>query len=190
MTSGYPTVWSECRCVTNSRWSLDTSSPSTPARCAAAALRTTPGPQSTRYGVSSTTIATAGPDRSGSALGVPVPRRTILELRGLPALTLICFPPTWQVLAHGVLHLNRCRASRDRYSILHSGWQGNHDRLDDGQRVHAVVAIGNRPALPPEILACRLCITRLKNAKATRFVWFQVADEARPRAQHPELVEG
>jgi hypothetical protein len=29
-----------------------------------------------RYGVSSTTMATADPERSGSAFGVPVPRRT------------------------------------------------------------------------------------------------------------------
>src|SRR6476620_8606645 len=45
---------------------------------AALARRTTPGPKSTRYGVSFTTIAVAGPDRSGVGPGVPVPRRTIL----------------------------------------------------------------------------------------------------------------
>ncbi len=35
-----------------------------------------PGPASTKYAALPTTIATAGPDRSGSALGVPVPRTT------------------------------------------------------------------------------------------------------------------
>src|ERR1044072_4925481 len=50
----------------------------TPSRSAAAARRTTPGPASTRYGVPFTTTATAGPERSGSALGVPVPSTTTL----------------------------------------------------------------------------------------------------------------
>src|SRR5215471_6387479 len=36
-----------------------------------------PGPQSTKYGVSFTTIATEGPERSRSAFGVPVPSNTI-----------------------------------------------------------------------------------------------------------------
>src|SRR5712691_4150935 len=40
------------------------------------ARRTTPGPRSTRYGVSFTTTATHGPDRSGIGPGVPVPSRT------------------------------------------------------------------------------------------------------------------
>ena len=45
-------------------------------RAAWAARRTMPGPASTRYASSPTTIATAGPDRSGSAFGVPVPSMT------------------------------------------------------------------------------------------------------------------
>src|SRR6266508_3278149 len=40
------------------------------------ARRTTPAPKSTRYGVSLTTTAVAGPERSGSAGGLPVPSRT------------------------------------------------------------------------------------------------------------------
>src|SRR5947207_2789263 len=50
--------------------------PGMPFRKAADARRTTPGPQSTRYGVLLTTIATDGPERSGSALGFPVPSIT------------------------------------------------------------------------------------------------------------------
>src|SRR5436190_786183 len=50
--------------------------PGTPFRKAADARRTTPGPQSTRYGVLLTTIATAGPARTGSAAGLPVPSIT------------------------------------------------------------------------------------------------------------------
>src|ERR1017187_762247 len=42
----------------------------------AAARRTTPGPQSIKYARSFTTTATAGPHRSGSALGFPVPSTT------------------------------------------------------------------------------------------------------------------
>jgi hypothetical protein len=76
MRSGYPAVWSECRCVANAVRSSFGSRPLMPRANAAAARRTTPGPKSTRYGTSSTTIATAGPNRSGSAFGVPVPRRT------------------------------------------------------------------------------------------------------------------
>src|SRR5687767_9906015 len=53
-----------------------TDSPGTLFCEAAAILRTTPGPKSMRYGVPSTTIAVAGPERSGSGLGVPVPSRT------------------------------------------------------------------------------------------------------------------
>src|SRR4030095_6141283 len=45
-------------------------------RTAALARRTTPGPKSTRYTSSSTTMAVAGPDRSGSGPGVPVPSST------------------------------------------------------------------------------------------------------------------
>src|SRR5438552_11786891 len=48
----------------------------TPFRCAAAARRLTPGPKSTRYGVPLTTMAVAGPERSGSGSGVPVPSMT------------------------------------------------------------------------------------------------------------------
>src|SRR6187402_830766 len=50
-----------------------------PPAAAALARRTTPGPKSTRYAVSFTTIAVAGPDRSGVGAGVPVPRRTIFD---------------------------------------------------------------------------------------------------------------
>src|SRR2546423_5754897 len=50
--------------------------PGMPFRKAAEARRTTPGPQSTRYGVLLTRIATDGPERSGSALGFPVPSIT------------------------------------------------------------------------------------------------------------------
>src|SRR5690348_10191311 len=45
-------------------------------RAALAARRTIPGPASTRYDELPTMIATAGPDRSGSAFGVPVPSTT------------------------------------------------------------------------------------------------------------------
>ena len=47
-----------------------------PARWAAAARRMIPGPQSTRYAWPLTTMARAGPERSGSAFGVPVPSNT------------------------------------------------------------------------------------------------------------------
>src|SRR5688572_24474427 len=53
-----------------------TDSPGTPFCEAAATRRTTPGPKSMRYGVPLTTIAVAGPERSGSGLGVPVPSKT------------------------------------------------------------------------------------------------------------------
>src|SRR4051812_10213470 len=43
------------------------------ARPAAAQRRTTPTPQSMRYAVVSTRITVAGPNLSGSALGLPVP---------------------------------------------------------------------------------------------------------------------
>src|SRR6185436_15052136 len=75
--SGYPTVWSECRWVTKATRSLvGWSAVMLLLVAAALARRTTPGPKSTRYAVSLTTIAVAGPDRSGVAAGVPVPRRT------------------------------------------------------------------------------------------------------------------
>src|SRR5260370_3519783 len=45
-------------------------------RTAALARRTTPGPKSTRYALLSTTMAVAGPERSGSGTGVPVPSST------------------------------------------------------------------------------------------------------------------
>ena len=44
---------------------------------APAARRTIPGPASTRYDSPLTTIASDGPERSGSALGVPVPSITM-----------------------------------------------------------------------------------------------------------------
>src|SRR5258706_529590 len=44
---------------------------------AAFARRMTPAPKSTRYGVPLTTTAVAGPERSGSGTGFPVPSRTI-----------------------------------------------------------------------------------------------------------------
>src|SRR3954451_17461714 len=47
-----------------------------PLRTASDARRTTPAPASNRYARSLTTIAVAGPDRSGSGSGVPVPRNT------------------------------------------------------------------------------------------------------------------
>src|SRR5436189_3236991 len=49
---------------------------------AAAARRTMPGPASTMYVLLSTTIATAGPERVGSAFGVPVPSRMTWLRRG------------------------------------------------------------------------------------------------------------
>src|SRR5919106_6121962 len=68
-----------------------TDNPATPFCEAAAIRRTTPGPKSMRYGVPLTTIAVAGPDRSGSGLGVPVPSRTMrvfdVESRCARALT-------------------------------------------------------------------------------------------------------
>src|SRR3954471_4930167 len=51
-------------------------SASIPSRWAAAARRTMPGPASTRYAAPFTITASAGPERSGSALGVPVPSTT------------------------------------------------------------------------------------------------------------------
>src|SRR3954469_3718935 len=57
--------------------SFGTARPATPFfRNAAEARRTMPGPQSMRYGVSFTTMATDGPERSGSAEGFPVPSIT------------------------------------------------------------------------------------------------------------------
>ena len=76
MRSGSPTVWSEWRWVRKSRFSFLGARPSTPLSRAAEARRTTPAPASTRYGAPFTTMARAEPHRSGSALGVPVPRRT------------------------------------------------------------------------------------------------------------------
>src|SRR5437879_3447836 len=61
----------------NAVLSLGIVRPATPLRNAAEARRTTPGPQSTMYGVSLTTMATDGPERSGSADGFPVPSSTI-----------------------------------------------------------------------------------------------------------------
>src|SRR5580765_5234269 len=58
-----------------------TESAGTPFRSAAAARRTIPAPASTRYGTPLAMIATAGPRRSGSALGVPVPRSTTFVAR-------------------------------------------------------------------------------------------------------------
>ena len=74
--SGYPSVWSECRWVMKTIFSSFALSAANPFFSAAAARRTTPGPQSTRYARSFTTTATAGPQRSGSALGFPVPNTT------------------------------------------------------------------------------------------------------------------
>src|SRR5262249_5007223 len=59
--------------------SLSAASCEIPLRAAAAARRTTPAPQSTRYARLPATIAVAGPERSGSAFGVPVPRSTRRE---------------------------------------------------------------------------------------------------------------
>jgi len=61
---------------------VKTDSPGTPFSEAAAIRRTTPGPKSMRYGVPLTTIAVAGPERSGSGLGVPVPSRTMRAFDG------------------------------------------------------------------------------------------------------------
>ena len=77
MTSGNPSVWSECRWVMKAILRATVSKPLTPFLRAAAACRTTPVPRSTRYGVPLTTIAVEGPERSGSGNGVPVPSRTI-----------------------------------------------------------------------------------------------------------------
>src|SRR6185503_14795384 len=67
----------ECRCVTKTCRSLTGSRPVTPLSTTADfARRTMPAPMSTRYGVSLTTIAVAGPERSGSAGGFPVPSST------------------------------------------------------------------------------------------------------------------
>ena len=60
----------------NARCSLSGASAGMPFSNAAAARRTMPGPMSTRYAVPLTTTAVAGPDRSGSGRGVPVPSRT------------------------------------------------------------------------------------------------------------------
>ncbi len=50
----------------------------TPFFAASDARRTMPGPQSIRKGVSPTMTAVAGPERSGFAFGVPVPRVTTI----------------------------------------------------------------------------------------------------------------
>src|SRR6266853_6214022 len=55
------------------------------------ALPISPGPKSTRYGVPLTTIAVAGPERSGSGRGVPVPSMTICVVGVGPPRLLVCF---------------------------------------------------------------------------------------------------
>jgi hypothetical protein len=69
-------VWSECKWVMNTIFNSFAFRAAIPSRSAAAARRTTPGPQSIRYARPFTTTATAGPHRSGSALGLPVPNTT------------------------------------------------------------------------------------------------------------------
>ena len=56
-----------------------------PLRVAAVARRTTPAPASKRYAAPLTTIAVAGPERSGSGSGVPVPRKTTCVAGGAVA---------------------------------------------------------------------------------------------------------
>src|SRR5229473_2706529 len=51
----------------------------------------TPGPKSTRYGVPLTTMAVAGPERSGSGRGVPVPSMTICVVGVGASRGLFCF---------------------------------------------------------------------------------------------------
>src|ERR1019366_6755460 len=68
------------RCVRKTRCRFGILRPGTPARCAATARRTIPVPASKMYGTLSTMMATDGPMRSGSGMGVPVPSITILVL--------------------------------------------------------------------------------------------------------------
>src|SRR5262249_1527529 len=64
---------------------LSARSAAIPCRAAAAAARrTTPGPQSTRYARPPAITAADGPERSGSGLGVPVPSMTTRGESPLP----------------------------------------------------------------------------------------------------------
>src|SRR5688572_10508169 len=100
-----------------------TDSPGTPFCEAAAIRRTTPGPKSTRYGVPLTTIAVAGPERSGSGLGVPVPSRTMrvfdVESRGARALT--C-SDKWQHAATVQRPIRYCLVNMKRLAQLKAGF--------------------------------------------------------------------
>src|SRR4030095_3601271 len=100
-----------------------TDSPGTPFCAAAAIRRTTPGPKSMRYGVPLTTIAVAGPERSGSGLGVPVPRSTMrvfdVESRCVRALT--C-SDTMQHVATVQRPIRHCLVNMNRLAPSNAGF--------------------------------------------------------------------